>query len=152
MWSIKYWIFKNLIPKIKNMFSPCSTPFCNHRKLKKFLLRKTIKPLGLSGFVVFYGCPTLCCFYALLLRPPYIHNNGKQWASNFFNYTNKGTKKTAAVAAAFLCLINLFISYGSSLSMQGSRIWQRKKSHTRLITRCPFYCKACPCIFHHSNW
>ena len=127
--SIKYLIFKNLIPKIKGMFLPCSTLFCNLKKLKKFLLRKiieplglsgfvrflwlpyavllvcptattaphtqqrqtvgfelfqlyqqrqklkkcslpeTTKPLGLGGFVVFYGCPTLCCWYALLLRP-----------------------------------------------------------------------------------
>ena len=83
MWSIKYLIFKNLIPKIKNMFLLCSTLFCNLKKLKKCSPRKTTKPLGLSGFVVFYGCPTLGYWYALLLRPPHVYNNGKQWISNF---------------------------------------------------------------------
>ena len=65
MWSIKYLIFKNLIPKIKDMYLPCSTLSCNRRKLKKFSLRKTTKPLGLSGFVVI-----LWLLYAVLLVCP----------------------------------------------------------------------------------
>ncbi|WP_301922232.1 helix-turn-helix domain-containing protein [Ferruginibacter sp.] len=69
---------QKLNPEDKGHVLLCSTLFCNRKKLKKCSLRKTIKPRGLNDFLVFYGCPTLCCWYALLLRPPNIHNNGKQ--------------------------------------------------------------------------
>ena len=95
--SIKFLIFKNLIPKKKGMFSLCSTHFYNPKKLKKCSLRKITKPHGLSGFVVL-GLPyTVLLVCPAAMPAPHIQQrltvgfelfqlyqqrqNGYQWAS-----------------------------------------------------------------------
>ena len=58
-------IFKNLIPKTKDMFLLCSTHFYNHKKLKKCSLPKTNKATRIEWLCRFLSLP-----YALLLVCP----------------------------------------------------------------------------------
>ena len=71
MWLIKYLIFKNLIPKIKDMCLQCSMLSSNRKKLKSFCFLKRTKLLGLSSLFFMVARPCLvgmpCCY----ARPTY---------------------------------------------------------------------------------